>query len=433
MLLFSPSTELDAGVFLKEERTKFRELRNLLNVAQSSLRKLLETPTSAQDQVLQRQNADDWYQLQQSAGETLKNDSRDIEVFVWWLASLAYKKDDLSLFNKGLGDFLFALKQLGESIHPRLPEKKVAKLDATEAAQKHCDNQTKPLEQLTGDSPNSGLLNVPLMHYPLLDEYTFGDYLLAQKDGSLEAKKAEFAATLQSRKGELSERFNLLSEIESKLKDVDLFINGYRNKHGLALLGFRFIRDTIKQIKLMYQYFFPDVEQQESAITEEVQSAEPVVATPNETAKSAPQATYQAPQAAVVATQPVVAKAVYTREHALEELNRIAVFFKKTEPHSPIPYLLARAIRWGNMSFSDLMGELIAKDSPALAEISKLTGVDNDLGELLSEESVAVSNPTPAVVEPVVPEPVQPVQANVEPEPEVKPVTDSSATSGPLW
>ncbi|MCG9770720.1 type VI secretion system ImpA family N-terminal domain-containing protein [Pseudoalteromonas piscicida] len=434
MLLFSPSTELDAGVFLKEERTKFRELRNLLNIAQSSLRKLLETPSSAQDQELQRQNAEDWYQLQQATGETLKNDSRDIEVFVWWLSSLAYKKEDLSLFNAGLDDFLFVLKQLGESIHPKLPEKKVAKLDDAEAAQKHCENQTKPLEQLTGDSPSSGLLNVPLMRYPFIDDYTYSDYVSAQKDGSLEAKKTEFAAVLQSRKAELVSRFDILSEIENKLKEVDLFVNGYRNKHGLALLGFRFVRDAIKQIKLMYQHFFPDVVKQQEATEVLVQKEEnPVVVEASKEPAPQPQATVSAAVAEATITQPVIAKAAYTREHALEDLNKIAVFFKKTEPHSPIPYLLARAIRWGNMSFSDLMGELIAKDSPALAEISKLTGVDNDLGELLSEESVAVSSPNPAVVETVVPEVVQPIQTDAEPVPEVKPVTKDSSSSGPLW
>ena len=102
------------------------------------------------------------------------------------------------------------------------------------------------------------------------------------------------------------------------------------------------------------------------------------------------------------------------------DLNRIAVFFKKTEPHNPIPYLLARAIKWGNMSFSELMTELVSKDSPVLAEISKLTGVDSDISTLLNNDvalpTAKVEQPKPAAPTPA------PVEATTSPTPQVSPV-----------
>lgn len=433
MLLYTDDTELDAGIYLREERTKFRELRNLLNIAQSSLRKLLETPTSSQDLDLQRENFEDWNNLQQACAQTLKQESRDIEVFVWWLAALAFNNSNLSAFNEGLDDFLYALNALNESIHPKLPEKKVAKLDEDQVAAKHCENQTRALEQLTGDSPSSGLLNVPLMRFPLIDDYTYSDYLSDQKSGSLEQVKGTFITKLQANKKLLTEQFSRIIELDKKIGDIDLFINGYRNKFGHSLLGFRFIRDNLKQIKLMYLYFFPDVDKQDEQPSEAVQPQ--TVNTENSAVESTTPATTQVVQATPsVASTPVAATQAYTRENALEDLNRIAVFFKKTEPHSPIPYLIARAIRWGNMSFSELLGELIKKESPELAEIRKLTGVDNDLGELLNDD-IAITAPIAEVEEIeqaseiAVSQPVVQAEPNQTKEPE----TDTTSSSGPLW
>ena len=50
---------------------------------------------------------------------------------------------------------------------------------------------------------------------------------------------------------------------------------------------------------------------------------------------------------------------VVNREDMLKELARIAEFFRKTEPQSPIAYTLHEAIRRGRMSWPDLLAELV--------------------------------------------------------------------------
>ncbi|EGI42068.1 type VI secretion-associated protein, ImpA family [Escherichia coli TA280] len=47
------------------------------------------------------------------------------------------------------------------------------------------------------------------------------------------------------------------------------------------------------------------------------------------------------------------------REVALKRLKEIADFFRETEPSSPVPYLIDRAIRWANMSVTDWLNELL--------------------------------------------------------------------------
>ena len=50
---------------------------------------------------------------------------------------------------------------------------------------------------------------------------------------------------------------------------------------------------------------------------------------------------------------------VMTRESALQELDRIADFFRRTEPHSPLAYTLEEAVRRGRMSLTELLLEVL--------------------------------------------------------------------------
>jgi len=68
---------------------------------------------------------------------------------------------------------------------------------------------------------------------------------------------------------------------------------------------------------------------------------------------------------------------IKTRTDAFRHLNEISDFFRRTEPHSPISYALEKAVKWGDMSLSELMRELIP-DSSSLNYYSSLTGVKTD-------------------------------------------------------
>jgi type VI secretion system protein ImpA len=63
-----------------------------------------------------------------------------------------------------------------------------------------------------------------------------------------------------------------------------------------------------------------------------------------------------------------------TREEALAELLRIGVFFRKTEPHSPISYTLEEAVRRARMSLPDLLAEL-AEDPAHIQRILLAAGI----------------------------------------------------------
>lgn len=68
---------------------------------------------------------------------------------------------------------------------------------------------------------------------------------------------------------------------------------------------------------------------------------------------------------------------VKSRAEAFKKLTEISEFFRKTEPHSPISYILERAVKWGDMSLNDLIKELIP-DSSARDTYGSLTGINTE-------------------------------------------------------
>ena len=64
-----------------------------------------------------------------------------------------------------------------------------------------------------------------------------------------------------------------------------------------------------------------------------------------------------------------------SRNEAFILIRKLIVFFKETEPHSPIAYNLERINRWGDLSLPELIGELITDES-ARANFNKITGVE---------------------------------------------------------
>ena len=63
-----------------------------------------------------------------------------------------------------------------------------------------------------------------------------------------------------------------------------------------------------------------------------------------------------------------------SREDAYRQLALIADYLVRTEPHSPVPYVIRRAVEWGNQPLSDLLDELISPDAES-RRLWKLLGV----------------------------------------------------------
>ena len=61
-----------------------------------------------------------------------------------------------------------------------------------------------------------------------------------------------------------------------------------------------------------------------------------------------------------------------SREQAYRSLEAIADYLSRTEPHSPTPYLIRRAVNWGRMPLPELMAEIIREEGDLNKLVSML-------------------------------------------------------------
>ncbi len=72
-----------------------------------------------------------------------------------------------------------------------------------------------------------------------------------------------------------------------------------------------------------------------------------------------------------------VAGAIQNRQDAIKRLADLAEYFRKTEPHSPISYLVTRAVKWGEMPLEMWLQDVI-KDETVLFQLRQTLGFNTN-------------------------------------------------------
>lgn len=72
--------------------------------------------------------------------------------------------------------------------------------------------------------------------------------------------------------------------------------------------------------------------------------------------------------------QTAAAAPIENRARALQQLRDVALFFRRSEPHSPISYAIEQAVYWSQLSLPELMGELIP-DENSRSRFETLVGI----------------------------------------------------------
>lgn len=86
-------------------------------------------------------------------------------------------------------------------------------------------------------------------------------------------------------------------------------------------------------------------------------------------------AAHSATHVAVNAAANAPAGPIRTRQEAVRRLGEVAAFFRQTEPHSPVAYLVERAVKWSEMSLDAWLASVI-KDSGVMRDLRETLGVD---------------------------------------------------------
>ena len=66
---------------------------------------------------------------------------------------------------------------------------------------------------------------------------------------------------------------------------------------------------------------------------------------------------------------------IRTRAEAVSRLTEVAAFFRQTEPHSPVSYLVERSVKWSQMPLEQWLASVI-KDDTVLGSLRETLGVD---------------------------------------------------------
>jgi type VI secretion system protein ImpA len=76
---------------------------------------------------------------------------------------------------------------------------------------------------------------------------------------------------------------------------------------------------------------------------------------------------------------PAISGSIQSRNEALRRLADIAEYFRQTEPHSPVSYLVQRAIKWGTMPLDVWLGDVVKEES-VLGQLRETLGIKSNNG-----------------------------------------------------
>jgi type VI secretion system protein ImpA len=414
--------ENPVGIYLKDDRARFRQARNAFNAAQSAYRRLLETPESAQDETLIKENETNWNALEETCYEILTTQSKDVEILCWWIASQAFSASPLQSLAQSLDALLQLFNTYWPNIHPYTPDDKL-KGDSDDA--KTADRvaiQLRPLIQLMGESEASGLLYMPLQLIPLVSDITNAEYATARKNNALADLKQKAQKSFSSEKAEIEANIKSMGAALDTLGELEKFIGQQCQTYKTPAISCRFLKNAFNSGLEAIRYL---VGEQFSRWPLDPETG--AQQTTKETAKaSGTETTTDNPTASAAPAQSgklTFSGAIPNRDYAFQQMRQIAEFFKRNEPHSPISFMIEKTIRWGYLSFPELIQELVKGNQDVLQRIGVLTGMNEDGTTTIPEQVAAVAVP---VETKAVEAPAEPVAAETE-ESSTQATTNSSS------
>lgn len=391
-LLNPISDEHPSGEYLKDNRTLYRTYRNAFNVAQSSFRQLVETPDAMQDAVVVHTNAENWDALAKLCESCLSEQSKDVEIYSWFTMAQLFSASPFESLAQALHTLEQMIESFWDSLQPTLPENKRKADSDAEQRKEVAEHRVKPLLQLVGDSAESGLLYMPLQMLPLVGDIDYGRFFAAEKSGSLPQLKAAALADFSREKAEVEARILALGASKDALLALEKTLQQKCAAAGTQSINFRFVKEAVERLINAIHFLVGDQfarwpldAAMADAETPQTVPEQTMAAVHSASTESVHQPTQGQSQTAPVVAQtaapvavPVASQeALASREQAFAELQRIADYFLATEPHSPIYLLLKRAIRWGGMSLSELLEELVGDNNAVQQRIEQLAGLES--------------------------------------------------------
>ncbi|QUM79865.1 type VI secretion system ImpA family N-terminal domain-containing protein [Moritella sp. 5] len=363
------------GVYLKSDKQKFRPLRNEFNVAQTSLRQLMQTPDPAEMDSLQDASIEHWHSLSSSLIEIFKTTSKDIELAGWMLAAQIVIDPALN----GLREVSQWLQALVEGhwdeVHPILPDNKIK--SESDKLKEINAFKVKGFVQLVGESEDSSLVYSPFLMLPLIGDLNYSRYLSEERKGGLPELRQQYQNVAMGERAKVTSLMQNLVLIRDAMRAVEAHVANVCKQHLLPQPGFKFVVGLITKILNAMEYV-SGLKSKDTQVTK----AEGQPATNESSHVDGGEKNMQVKEDSITDHALLdglpVNNQEFNRDDAFHQLRTLAEFFRKVEPHSPVSYLLEKAIRWGYLSLPELMSELLLNQEDTIKQVFHLSALDEN-------------------------------------------------------
>ena len=334
-----------AGIDLREDVSptsdyyKVKDARSAARAAERSL--------EADDE--QGSLPEEWRAILQTGPDLLQNKSKDLELTSWLIEALL-RANGFAGLRDGFRLAAGMVEKFWDNLYPLEDEDGV-------------ETKVGPISGLNGEGADGTLIQ-PIRKVLITDGRSFGPFAAWHYDQAMDLAKIADEDKKQQRiaagvvpmddfeksVAESSGAFyvTLIADLEECLEAFDTLSNLLDEKCGHDAPPASNIRNALRAVLDTVKFVSRDLIAVDAP--EEAAEGEGVLAAGNGTGAPA-------------AGAGQVAAQIASREDAFRQLAKVAEFFRKTEPHSPISYTLDDVVRRGRLSLPDLLAELIQDQS----------------------------------------------------------------------
>jgi type VI secretion system protein ImpA len=317
--------------------------------------------------------AADWHAVLDLATAALATRSKDLQIAAWLTEALV-KQHGFA----GLYESLTLLRELQERFWDGLyPEAEDGDLEFRAA----------PLEWLNERLP-SALKMIPITQSRGDEAYTFLHWEESRAVDNLGRQNQEAMAAALAEGKITGEQFDKAVAATSRTFYETLFEELSQSREAYAqldqTLDEKFGRDAPSLLSL--KRTIEDCWELTESLVKKKRPLEPAPVLPRDGSPSADgyaQARSARQSQAAFSTDALPLEPL-DRADALRRLAAVAAFFRRTEPHSPVAYLVQRAVRWGEMPLEEWLREVINSDD-VLGHVRETLGL-KDTDDSTAEE-----------------------------------------------
>ena len=366
------------GTYIKLDRQAFRALRNVYNEANSAARKLLQTPDESELDELNENNINSWKRLSDQLCETFQKQTKDIELLSWLMVSQLYLDDTLIGFKNTLDLLNTLLTEHFDELNPVIPEASIKAQDEAGKLRESLDFKMAAFSQMVGIGESDSILYAPMSQVRLLGNVSYFAYQSAEMKGECPKLREDLKKDVSANADKYKTTIETLKQCKTLCNDIYVLLGSKCQPSGIQTPNFMFIINHLDRILKSVGFLtgFSIEDKKEQTAEEPVQDnnasspAEPQTATVQTVAVQTAGVVNNSQSFELLSKNSEV-----TREQVFEELANIAKYFRSTEPHSPVSYLIEKAIRWGHLSLPELLNELISDQADTKNRIFTIAGL----------------------------------------------------------